>query len=271
MTQGDSKWSDNESRAYAQLADVAVPSRREQLAALITQIPFKQNQEFRFVDLACGEGGLTRAILTLYPQATALALDGSPAMLDATSRRLSEFGNRAETATFDIANDGWLHFIDGVDLVVSSLVIHHVDSNGKRTLYREVFNRITERGTLLIVDVVAGRRPSVWSLHAELFDRITHEQSVSETGSTELFDIVQRDEWNLFRYPEESEMPDTIFDNLKWLDKAGFQDVDCLWLRAGYAVFGGHKTAWGRPSHGLPSDGPSYEGALLAISDALRN
>jgi hypothetical protein len=113
--------------------------------------------------------------------------------------------------------------------------------------------------------------PSVWSLHADLFDRIAHEQSVNETGSSELFNIVQRDEWNLFRYPEDSEIPDTIFDNLKWLDEAGFQDVDCLWLRAGYAVFGGHKTAWGHPSHGLPSEGPSYEDALLAVSDALRN
>ena len=31
--------------------------------------------------------------------------------------------------------------------------------------------------------------------------------------STDLDDIVQK-EWNIFIYPEEGEIPDTIFDNL---------------------------------------------------------
>ena len=68
----------------------------------------------------------------------------------------------------------------------------------------------------LVVDIVAGRRPSVWSLHANLFDRIAYEQSMTATDSTELYDIVRK-EWNIFIYPQEGEMPDTIFDNLNWL------------------------------------------------------
>ena len=242
MTGSDTAWSGDDSRVYSRLADIAVPSRREQMATLITQIRFKTTDAFKLVDLACGESGLTKAIQTLYPKARATALDGSPSMLTVASLNLAEFEDGTETGVFDITAEDWLHQIDGVGLVVLPLVIHHLDSTGKPRLYRNVFNCIAERGALLVVDIVAGRRPSVWSLHANLFDHIAYEQSKTATDSTELYDIVQK-EWTIFIYPQESEMPDTIFDNLNWLEDAGFQDVDCLCLRAGYAVFGGQKSA----------------------------
>ena len=80
-------------------------------------------------------------------------------MLTVASLNLAEFEDRTETGVFDITAEDWLHQIDGVDLVVSSLVIHHLDSTGKPRLYRNVFNCIAERGALLLVDIVAGRRP----------------------------------------------------------------------------------------------------------------
>lgn len=213
MTGSDTAWSGDDSRIYSRLADIAVPSWREQMAILITQIRFKTTDAFKLVDLACGESGLTKAIQTLYPKARATALDGSQSMLTVAPINLAEFEDRTETGVFDITAEDWLHQIDGVGLVVLSLVIHHLDSTGKPRLYRNVFNCIAERGALLVVDIVAGRRPSVWSLHANLFDRIAYEQSMTATDSTELYDIVRK-EWNIFIYPQEGEMPDIFFDNL---------------------------------------------------------
>ena len=213
MTGSDTAWSGDDSRVYSRLADIAVPSRREQMATLITQIRFKTTDAFKLVDLACGESGLTKPIQTLYPKARATALDGSQSMLTVAPINLAEFEDRTETGVFDITAEDWLHQIDGVGLVVLSLVIHHLDSTGKPRLYRNVFNCIAERGALLLVDIVAGRRPSVWSLHANLFDRIAYEQSMTATDSTELYDIVRK-EWNIFIYPQEGEMPDIFFDNL---------------------------------------------------------
>ena len=213
MTGSDTAWPGDVSRVYSRLADIAVPSRREQMTTLITQIRFKTTDAFKLVDLACGESGLTKAIQILYPKARATALDCSPSMLTVASLNLAEFEDGTETGAFDITAEDWLHQIDGVDLVVSSLVIHHLDSTGKPRLYRNVFNRIAERGALLVVDIVAGCRPSVWSLHANLSDRIAYEQSMTATDSTELYAIVRK-EWNIFIYPQEGEMPDIFFDNL---------------------------------------------------------
>ena len=56
-------------------------SRREQMAALITQTRFKTTDAFKLVVFVCSEGRLTKAVLTLYPKARATALDGLPSML----------------------------------------------------------------------------------------------------------------------------------------------------------------------------------------------
>jgi hypothetical protein len=32
-----------------------------------------------------------------------------------------------------------------------------------------------------------------------------------------------------------------LLDQLKWLEGAGFVDVDVYWMRAGHAIFGGRK------------------------------
>ncbi|HAC18728.1 MAG TPA: hypothetical protein DCF78_09150 [Dehalococcoidia bacterium] len=118
MTGSDTAWSGDDSRIYSRLADIAVPSRREQMAILITQIRFKTTDAFKLVDLACGESGLTKAIQTLYPKARATALDGSQSMLTVAPINLAEFEDRTETGVFDITAEDWLHQIDGVGLCV---------------------------------------------------------------------------------------------------------------------------------------------------------
>ena len=102
MTGSDTDWSEDDLWVYSRLADIAAPSRREQMAALITQIRFETTDAFKLVDLACDEGGLTKAIPTLYPRARATALDGSPSMLTVASLNLAEFEDGTETGVFDI-------------------------------------------------------------------------------------------------------------------------------------------------------------------------
>ena len=49
--------------------------------------------------------------------------------------------------------------------------------------------------------------------------------------------------WNHFRFPDEGDHPSALFHQLVWLRHAGFAAVDCFWLLAGHAVFGGFKQA----------------------------
>ena len=74
---------------------------------------------------------MTEAIMALYPKARATTLGRSSSMLTVASLNLAEFEDGTETGVFDITAEDWLHQVDSVHLVVSFLVIHHLDSTGK--------------------------------------------------------------------------------------------------------------------------------------------
>ena len=89
MSHAEATWSEGATEIYRQLAAIAVPRRAEQISALVTLAPFAVSEEFRVVELGCGEGLLTHALLEVFPRATALALDGSANMRAAAARRSS--------------------------------------------------------------------------------------------------------------------------------------------------------------------------------------
>jgi hypothetical protein len=56
-------WTEADSRLYQELAAVAVPDGAEQMAALLTLLPFGPGDAARVVELGCGEGRPVRSFL----------------------------------------------------------------------------------------------------------------------------------------------------------------------------------------------------------------
>ena len=235
----DSGGLDADWRTYRAMAPAAVPSRAEQIATLLTLCPFVRGDSFRAVELGAGEGHLSQALLELFPNASVQALDGSFEMLELARARLGRFGDRAGVGSFDLKSADWLPDVDGAELVMSSLCLHHLNDDGKRSLFVALRRRLSERGALLIADLVAPRRAEARRLFAETWDHVAGQQSLSERGSAELFDLFVDTEWNIYRYPDPMDTPSPLFDQLQWLEAAGFSGVDCFWMRAAHAIYGG--------------------------------
>ncbi|HEY7020242.1 MAG TPA: class I SAM-dependent methyltransferase [Ktedonobacterales bacterium] len=258
------EWSAASSAVYRQLASVAVPAREEQMATLLSLLPFGHEEAFRVVELASGEGMLSQAILEAFPAATVLALDGEESMRQATAARLQSYGERARVAAFDIMSDSWYGLLDGADAVVSSLCVHHLDGEGKRNLFAAVRERLSARGCLLLADLVLPQREEARSLFAATWDRSAHERSLAQTGDAALFDLFARENWNYYTYPDPFDQPSPLFDQLRWLNEAGFAIVDCFWMQAGHAIYGGY-----REQAGAMGDLIDCETALGIASRAL--
>lgn len=243
MNEHRTTWSEEASEAYRSLADVAVPNRDEQLATLLALLPFGRDEDFGAVELGSGQGILSASILEAYPQSRVLALDGSESMREQTLGRMAACGDRGSTAPFDLLDDDWLEHLQGVDVVVSSLVVHHLDDGGKRRLYREIRSRMSDRGVLLIADLVEPKHPEVLEYFADSYQREAQRQSRDLTGSDELYEAFVAEEWNHFRFPDtEVDRPSYLYEQLRWLDEAGFEVVDAFWMRAGHAIYGGYQS-----------------------------
>jgi trans-aconitate methyltransferase len=235
-------WSEDSSQIYRQLADIAVPDRASQLATMLMLIPFSKKESFKVVELASGEGYLSYAILQAFPKATLLALDGSSAMRDTTSNRLAEYGNRATVGAFDMTQLGWHSMLDGADFVVSSLCIHHLEGDQKKVLFNSVENRLSERGAFIIADLLHPQHDQARRLFEATWDQSARNQSLQKTGDINLYELFMNRKWNYYTHPHPIDKPSSLFDQLQWLSVAGFNIVDCFWMQAGHAVFGGFKS-----------------------------
>lgn len=263
MTEEELGWGEEDSAVYRALAEVAVPRREEQLATLLCLLPFGRDDAFRIVDLGCGEGVLEYAALTAFPNATALALDGSASMREHASALLKSFGERVDVRHFALESADWRGEMDGAGCVVSSLVVHHLDDEGKQGLFHEARERMSDGGALMLIDCVQPQRGEGVRLFADAYDSMSRRQSIEWSGDTALFDRFVEEKWNIFRHPEPSEMLSPLSSQIGWLAEAGFAGVDCFWLNAGYAVFGGYKGS------GVAEDGLTLDGALDAARAAI--
>jgi tRNA (cmo5U34)-methyltransferase len=237
-----SAWTENDSQTYREIADVAVPRRQEMVATLVSTVPFTADEPVKILELGSGDGRIAEALLTVFPRATLTALDGSDAMRRETIRRLALFGERARVAAFDVAALDWWDRMFGVDLIVSSLCLHHLNDAKQQYLYKAAADRLSPRGALLIADLVDPQHPAARRLAADQWDAQAKQQA-DALGAPELFQRFVEARWNHFRFPDPADQPSALFHHLVWLRHAGFAAVDCFWLNAGHAVFGGFKQA----------------------------
>jgi tRNA (cmo5U34)-methyltransferase len=259
MTDSPTQWTEADSELYQDLAPVAVPARAEQIAALLTLLPFKQDQAFQAVEIGCGEGILSYALLDCFSQAQITALDGSAEMRRQAAARLAPFGPRARIEPFDLHETNWFTQLQGVDCVMSSLCLHHLDAQQKQRLFSAGFEQLAGGSVLLIADLVEPQRPEARELFAATWDKLAEAQSQAETGSPQLFEKFLEAEWNTYRYGNHIDQPSPLVDQLIWLKEAGFQVVDCFWLQAGHAIYGGYKL------------GPARPGGDVTFTTALRS
>ena len=113
------------------------------------------------------------------------------------------------------------------DVVVSGLAIHHLDEQGKQTLFKRVFRALNPGGVFFIREVVLGETPDLTKLYLDKW-------------SEYIKDNEEDDKIRLTKHLEE-DMPSTVDDQLTWLRQAGLTDVGCHWRYLNFAIFGGRK------------------------------
>jgi tRNA (cmo5U34)-methyltransferase len=176
----------------------SIPHRAEGESTLLEFIPATAG---RILDLGTGDGRLLALVKLDHPDTTAIAIDFSPAMLEAARKRFSD--DRSVTVlAHNLENP--LPDLGSFDAVVSSFAIHHLIHERKRALYAEIYARLNPGGVFCNLEHVASPTP------------VLHEEFLRHIGCT----------------PETEDPSNQLLDleiQLRWLREIGFIDVDCHW------------------------------------------
>jgi tRNA (cmo5U34)-methyltransferase len=239
-------WGESDSERFLGHSEIFVPGRAEQLATLLDLIPAQADEPFTIVELGAGGGVLAQAILKRFTRCHYVALDGSEMMREQMGQRLAHFKDRLEIRPFELAEQQWRDALPTpLRCVISSLCVHHLTGEEKRLLFSDVAARLEPGGALLLADILHPPTQQIADLYARQYDDIVRAQSMETLGNLSGYEEFCRAEWNYFIYdyphPDSIDHPSLLSDQLLWLREAGFSTVECFWMRAGHAIYGGYR------------------------------
>ena len=234
-------WSEETSRDFINYGRYIVPERDTQMQIICSLLSDLDSSGI-ILDLCCGEGLLEEILMDKFPTISIHGLDGSDEMLQKASQRLSRFGEGFRGWKFELSSPAWRKPGHPFNAVVSSLAIHHLLGPHKQALFMDVNQMLKPNGIFIIADVI---EPGTMGkeLAAVTLDEIVRKRSFELDGNSSAFDFFKREGWNIFRYldPEDIDKPSPLFDQLKWLEQAGFVEIDVHWILAGHAIFSARK------------------------------
>lgn len=202
-----------------------IPCFDDFYGTLLEIVPFKPDQAFRCIDLGAGTGLVSALLAARFPQAQFMLVDLSEGMLDQARKRFGT-DSRFQYSVMDYITTA----LPGqADLVVSALSIHHLTDEQKREFFFKAYAAVSANGAFLIADLVKGPTPAAESRYGQWWENAAY-----KAGATQ-------QEWGQAQSRRRYDQPATLADQLRWLDKAGFHEVDCWFKCYPFAIFGGFR------------------------------
>jgi tRNA (cmo5U34)-methyltransferase len=174
------------------------------------------------LDLGAGTGLLSATLRRRLPQARLTLVDHSDDMLDQARARFAG-DDLVTTRIADLTET-----LKGgpFGAVVSALAIHHLPHEEKQRLFGRIRDVLQPGGVFVNVEQILAPFPSLESLYDA-----QHERHVLDSETPP-------DEWAAGRERMKHDICADLETQLRWLRRAGFDQVDCLvknWRFATYA------------------------------------
>lgn len=192
-------------------------------------IPHETHDALTVLDIGSGQAPAASACLATFPNAHAVGLDFSEAMMDAGRELTAGFGDRFEYMLGDFGN-GKLPAnavaAGPYDVIVSSRAIHHLTKEQMPLLYADIYTNLKWKGSFFNLDTASAEDESVRGLFKAI--RLAERGPRPREARGDAPVLYHHDDATLLRH-------------IEWLKKAGFASVEVFWKRLDTAMIGGYK------------------------------
>ncbi len=218
---------ESEAHEFDSIIVKLIPYYDQMINALIDAIQFDTLESIRIIDLGCGTGTIAKLLADKFPNSKIVCLDIASKMIEIAKYKLCDHKN----TEFIVGDFSKIDFKEKFDVVVSSLALHHIESDEeKKEFYTRIFKILNNSGQFINADVVLAT---------------TNYQQ--DTNMNRWIDYMQRsvsteeiqNKW-IPSYKAE-DRPAKLIDQLKWLEEIGFNTVDVMWKYYNFSVYGGIK------------------------------
>jgi SAM-dependent methyltransferase len=219
----------------------AVPDRERQIEVMLRLLGSLKRPVERFLDLGCGDGILSGALLEQYPSASGVLVDYSDPMIEAAEARFAGRDEKPKIIRADMADAAAMEALydEGpFDAVISGFSIHHLTDLRKRELYSEILEWLRPGGMFINHEHVVSQTDwiervfdglmidSIFEHRRASGDEVSREQ-VAEDYET--------------REDKDANILAQVELQCAWLRDLGYRDVDCFFKLFEIATFGGRK------------------------------
>jgi trans-aconitate 2-methyltransferase len=132
--------------------------------AVLDRLPLRGDE--RVMDAGCGSGRVTELLAERLPRGSVVALDGSPAMIEAAQDRLARYSDRIEYLVADLGRP--IPLAEPVDAILSTATFHWVPDH--EALFRNLAAVLPPGGRLVAQCGGAGNIASIQRVLATIGD-----------------------------------------------------------------------------------------------------
>lgn len=209
--------------SYDSLIRRAVPRYDEMTARLLDYAPRGARS---VLELGCGTGNFSLHMARAFPAASLTFVDGSPEMVSVTRSRIDAAALNLvnEPAYFVVRFEELALPADSIDLVVSSISLHHVVD--KASLYRRIRAVLRPGGRLCFADQIRGE--------PESNHRVNWERWLAFCRAPG--NCTQEEIESLLDHAAAHDHYVPLSEHIALLSASGFTEIDCVWRNWMWAI-----------------------------------
>lgn len=236
---------DSHAQSYDLYQFAVVPGYRDMLDLVASACKRRLPEKARILDLGCGTGNASLAILRQLPSARIFLLDGSPEMVEIAAEKLERAhpGAILGSRVADLCWDGWQQGIEAesFNAIVSTLVLEHLPFPAYRAAIAGCQRLLLPGGWLLAAEGYSDEGSDT----QEWFYSLMEERR--RMVEPQISDYIAR-----LREEKETHYYCSREQKAAWWREAGFEAVSVFWQYLCIALMAGRKQSEGVCSGSSP-------------------